>query len=330
MIICRTPFRISFFGGGTDYKEFAENYGGSVLNTTINKYCYIMLRYLPPYFKYKYYIRYRLNEKRSKISTIQHPTVRECLKYMNIDKGIELVHTAYVPARSGIGSSSSFTVCFLHALNAMKGNAITKRQLALDAINIEQNLIGESIGYQDQSAAAFGGINVINYNKANGLVVNTIPLDRDFLYKFQDSIMLFFTRLSRTASEVASTYVNKLSIEKKEELIAMKSMVSESIDILNHQDIEKFGKLLDKSWSLKRSLSKNISNRDIDDMYSLALNNGAFGGKICGAGGGGFLLLLVDKKYQENVKKALKKLLYVPFKFDFLGSQIITYNQQDF
>lgn len=330
MIITRTPFRISFFGGGTDYPNWYLNNGGSVINTTINKYCYIMLRYLPPFFKHQYHIRYRLTEKRQSIETINHPTVRECLKFMNVERGIELVHTADLPARSGLGSSSAFTVCFLHALHAILGKLITKRQLALDAIHIEQDLVKENIGSQDQTAVAFGGLNRIDFDNNKIISVKPITLKDDFIIKLQENMMLFFTGFSRTASEVAGYYIQNLPKIKNQELITMQQLVNDAEKVLYDNNIEEFGRLLDKSWKIKKTFSKKISNFEIDAIYDIAIRSGAIGGKLCGAGGGGFLLLIVPKDRQSSVRNALKKLLLVPFKFDFIGSQIIMYNQQDF
>lgn len=330
MIITRTPFRVSFFGGGTDYPNWYKEHGGAVLNTTINKYCYIMLRYLPPFLKYKYSIRYRISEKRNSIDTIQHPTVRECLNFMNVERGIELVHTADLPARSGLGSSSAFTVCFLQALNAISGKLITKRQLALDAIHIEQNLVQENIGSQDQTAASFGGINRIDFGNNNIVSVKPIILRDEFIQELQGSLMLFFTGFSRTASEIAGCYVPNLPKHNKQELESMYQLVSEAEKVLYENNIEKFGKLMHESWQLKKTFSGKISNFEIDAIYETALRNGAIGGKLCGAGGGGFLLLVVPKERQNSVRNALKKLLLVPIKFDFLGSQIIMYHQQDY
>jgi len=329
MIITRTPFRISFFGGGTDYPEWYKQYGGSVLNTTINKYCYIMLRPFPPFFKYKYQIRYRKSECCVKIDSIKHPTVRECLKFMGIDSGIELVHTADLPARSGLGSSSSFTVCFLHAINALNGKLITKRKLALDAIHVEQNLIKENIGSQDQTAAAFGGLNKVDFGGASNIIITPITPNHNIINKLQDNLMLFFTGFSRTASDVAGTYIKTLKKNNRKELFKMKEMVNYSIELLYNNKLDDFGKLLNESWKLKKTFSKNISNDTIDEIYAEALKCGALGGKLCGAGAGGFLLLYVPKEKQFFVKVALKDFLFVPFIFDTLGSQIILYNREE-
>jgi len=330
MIISRTPFRISFFGGGTDYPVWYRANCGAVLNTTIDKYCYISCRFLPPFFDYKYRIRYSLREERGNIDQIQHPAVRECLRYMRIEQGVEMVHTSDLPARSGIGSSSAFTVGFLHALHALKGRMISKRRLAAGAIYVEQDLIGEEVGSQDQVAAAFGGLNRIEFNGKENFVVQPVTLNRRKITELQNHLMFFFTGFSRTASEIAAEQIQNTSA-KSSELDTMRQMVDEAVEILNSdsQNIENFGKLLNESWKLKRSLSSKVSTSEIDDMYDTALSAGAIGGKLCGAGGGGFMLLFVPPRKQRLVKKALEKFLHVPFHFETLGSQIIVYAHQD-
>ena len=326
MIISRTPFRISFFGGGTDYPVWYKHNGGTVLNTTINKYCYISARFLPPFFEYKYRIRYTLREEVQKLSEIKHPSVRECLNYMRIDQGIEMVHTSDLPARSGIGSSSSFTVGFLNALYALSGRMVGKRNLAASAIYIEQDILGENVGSQDQVAAAFGGLNKIEFNGKENFFVQPVTVDQKRITELQNHLQLFFTGFPRTASEVASEQIQNTA-EKTTELRTMKQMVDEAIDILSshERNIEDFGKLLNESWKLKRSLSSRVTTNEIDQMYATALEAGAIGGKLCGVGGGGFMLLFVPPRKQRLVRQALKQLLYVPFRFETLGSQIILY-----
>ncbi len=331
MIITRTPFRISFFGGGTDYPAWYEEHGGTVLSTTINKYCYISCRYLPPFFDYKYRLRYNIREETASISDIKHPVVRECLRFLNIEHGIEMVYTADLPARSGIGSSSSFTVGFLNALYALAGKMISKRQLALDAIYIEQDVIKESVGAQDQVAAAFGGFNKIEFGGDHKIFVQPVTISQEMVQALQDNFMLFFTGFSRNASEIAVDQI-KNTPSKKEELKAMKGMVDDAIAILNSGvgRLDDFGKLLGESWRLKRNLSSLISSTKIDEIYETAMRSGALGGKLLGAGGGGFMLFYVPKDRQHEVRKRLKDLLYVPFHFEKSGSHIILYAQQDF
>ncbi len=330
MIISRTPFRVSFFGGGTDYPAWYRENGGVVLNTTIDKYCYISCRYLPPFFGYKYRIRYSLREEKCNIDQIEHPAVRECLKFMRIEQGIEMVHTSDLPARSGIGSSSAFTVGFLNALYALAGRMVGKRRLASNAIYVEQDIVGESVGSQDQVAAAFGGLNRIEFNGKENFFVQPVTLNQRRIMELQNHLMFFFTGFSRTASKIASEQIQNTAA-KSTELRTLRDMVDESVNILNNssENIEGFGKLLDESWKLKRSLSKRVSTSTIDDMYEVALKAGAVGGKLCGAGGGGFMLLFVPPRKQRQVKKALHKLLHVPFHFETLGSQIVVYAHQD-
>ncbi len=326
MIISRTPFRISFFGGGTDYPAWYREDGGVVLNTTIDKYCYISCRFLPPFFDHKYLIRYRLIEAVNDLSQIQHPSVRECLRYMMIDQGIEMVHCSDLPARSGIGSSSAFTVGFLKAMNALLGQMTGKSKLASDAIYVERQIIGEEVGLQDQVAAAFGGLNIIEFNGTDNFVVQPVTVNCEKIKMLQNHTMLFFSGFSRIASEIAKEQIQNTT-SNSSKLKAMKDMVAEALNILNNDncEIESFGHLLNESWKLKRTLSSRVSTSDIDDMYETALKAGALGGKLCGAGGGGFMLLFAPPRKQRMVKKALKDFLYVPFNFETLGSHIILY-----
>lgn len=325
MIISRTPFRISFFGGGTDYREWFEENGGSVLATTIDKYCYITCRYLPPFFKHKFRIIYSKMEQVKSIDEIQHPSVRETLRFMNIKKGVEIHHDGDLPARTGLGSSSSFTVGLLHALYALKGIMPSKMQLAKDAIYIEQEMIKENVGCQDQALAAVGGFNKIEFGGSNHLNVRAITISKERIELLQDHLVLFYSGLSRTASEIAGEQIKNIP-RKKKELKTMYQMVDEAINILNgNDDLTAFGKLLDESWKLKRNLSDKISTSYIDNIYNVAINSGAIGGKLLGAGGGGFVLFFVDPKNQSKLKAKLKSLLYVPFRFENLGSQIIFY-----
>lgn len=328
MIITRTPFRISFFGGGTDYPVFYKEHGGAVLSTTINKYCYITCRYLPPFFDHNFRIRYTNREETKTIGEIVHPSVRECLRYMKIEKGVEIVHSGDIPAMSGIGSSSSFTVGLLNALYALKGQIVTKRKLAFDAIHVEQNLIGEPVGSQDQTAAAFGGFNKIEFgHKKDGVFVQTLPISAEKLEYLQSCLLFYFTRFPRFASEVSKEQI-KNTHQKIKELKLMQEMVDESIEILSGpaEQYYKFGKLLNESWMLKRGLTHLITNGSIDDIYQAAMNAGAIGGKLCGAGGGGFILLFVPPEKQPKVKEKLKDLLLVPIRFENLGSHIAFYS----
>ncbi len=326
MIISRTPFRISFFGGGTDYPVWYNEHGGAVLATSINKYCYVTARYLPPFFDHKYRIRYTKREEVQSISEIKHPSVRECLAFLNFDRGVEIQHNSDLPARIGLGSSSSFTVGLLNALYALKGKMTTKRQLALEAIYIEQDKIKENVGSQDQTIAAFGGFNKIEFGSEQHIQVEPITLNAEKIQLLQDHLMLFFTGFARTASEIAGEQIEKTP-EKKNDLNRIFEMVDEAIGILNSDssDLTDFGELMHETWMIKRSLTVKITTPSIDKIYETAIKSGALGGKLLGAGGGGCILFFVEPKLQLEVKKKLKDLIYVPFKFEDLGSQIIYY-----
>lgn len=330
MIISRTPFRMSFFGGGTDYPVWYREHGGAVLSTTFNKYSHISCRYLPPFFDYKYLIRYRLREEAASIDEIRHPSVRECLKFMEIDRGVEIIYTGDIPAQSGIGSSSAFTVGLLNALSALKGKIVTKRQLARDAIHIEQQMIQENVGSQDQVATSFGGFNRVDFGGDSGFYVSPVTVHKQTLDLLQSHLMLLFTGFSRVASGIASEQI-KQTPNKKTELIAMRQMVDESIAILGagEKSIEDFGALLHESWKVKKSLSAMISTPEIEELYDVARREGAIGGKILGAGGGGFMLLFARPEDHPRLKEKFKSLVHVPFGFENLGSQVVLYSTQD-
>ena len=330
MIITRTPFRISFFGGGTDYPAWYRENGGAVLSATINRYCHISCRYLPPFFNFKYLIRYFLREEVQEISEIKHPSVRECLRFMGIDRGIEMVHTGDIPAQSGIGSSSAFTVGLLNSLYALTGKMITKRQLAMQAIHVEQNLLKENVGSQDQIAAAFGGFNKIELGGDKEFFVYPITISQDKLDYLQKHLIFFFTGLSRNASEVAAEQI-KNTVKKNKELKDMHNMVDDAINILNgkQEDYNDFGKLLHETWRIKKSLTDIVSMPAIDKIYDTALRAGAIGGKLCGAGGGGFLMFFAPPEAQAVIREKLRTLLYVPISFEKLGSHVVLYSTQD-
>lgn len=329
MIISRTPFRISFFGGGTDYPVWYKENRGATLATTINKYCYISCRYLPPFFEHRYRIIYSKMEHVKDVSEIQHPSARECLRYMKIKKGVEIHHDGDLPARAGLGSSSSFTVGLLNTLYALKGIMPTKRQLALDAIHVEQEVLKENVGIQDQILSSFGGFNLIEFGTADRFQVHPVIISPHRLVLFQKHLMLFFTGLTRDASKIAAEQI-KNTPRRKKELKAMLQLLDEAINVLNsNADLATFGKLLHESWQIKRSLSNKISTPIVDDIYSTALRAGALGGKLLGAGGGGFMVIFAKPEVQTKIRKKLKKILYVPFRFDNLGSQIIFYSPFD-
>jgi D-glycero-alpha-D-manno-heptose-7-phosphate kinase len=331
MIICRTPYRISFFGGGTDYPAWYRENRGAVLSTSINKYSYITCRYLPPFFDYRFRIRYYQREETNCISEIRHPSVRECLQFMEIDKGVDLVHHGDLPARSGLGSSSTFTVGLLHALHALKHRMPTKRDLALQAMRIEQEIIKECVGSQDQTAAAFGGLNQIEFGGSNEIVVKPIIMEPGKLERLQQSTMLFFTGFVRSASEVVQEQVQNIQ-DRRAELTEMHALVDEAVNLLLQpgDELREFGNLLDRQWKIKRRLGSRVSNSKIDAIYETGIRAGAHGGKLLGAGNGGFILFLVEPERKERIRRSLEPLLHVPCRFEFLGSQIVYYSPDDY
>jgi D-glycero-alpha-D-manno-heptose-7-phosphate kinase len=331
MIISRTPFRVSFFGGGTDYPAWYRDNGGAVIGTAINKFCYITCRYLPPFHSYKYLIRYYKREETRSVHEIQHPSVRACLKFMEIDGGVDLVHHADVPAQSGLGSSSTFTVGLLHALYALKHEMPTKRQLALNAIHVEQNLIKENVGSQDQTSAAFGGLNRIDFGGTSEILVKPLILPPERMERLQQYIMLFFTGQSRIATEVAKAQIENIP-NKKNDLRQMMRVVDEAEKILLDKTdrLADFGRLLHEQWLIKRSMSPQITNSGIDTIYETGMKAGALGGKLLGAGGGGFILFFVEPERQAIVRERLGNLLYVPVRLEYLGSQIVYFSKDDY
>ena len=328
MVISRTPYRISFFGGGTDYPAWYRQHGGSVLATTIDKYCYLTCRYLPPFFHHRIRLVYSQIENCQTVDEIAHPAVREVLRYLEIGRGVEIHHDGDLPARSGMGSSSSFTVGLLHALYALKGQMPNKQQLAKESIHVEQTLLKEIVGCQDQVLAAYGGFNQISFLANGEFRVRPVTVSPARLAELNSHLMLFFTGIERTASEVAEAYANNIDGNERE-MLAMQSLVDEGISVLNGAaDITALGGLLREAWEMKRGLSPNISNGHVDDIYRRAVYAGAIGGKLLGAGGGGFLLLFVDPSRQQHIREQLNELIYVPFNFEFSGSQIIFYDPE--
>ena len=325
MIISRTPFRISFFGGGTDYPVWYEDNGGAVLSTTVDKYCYLTCRYLPPFFKHKHRIAYSKVEMVKDIKEIRHPSVRALLDFMHISEGIEIHHDGDLPARTGLGSSSAFTVGLLHSLYALKGTMPTRQRLAQEAIHIEREILKEHVGSQDQIAVSHGGFNKISFNRDGKFRVEPIILKKECLEQLQDHLMLYFTGFSRMASHIAKKQIRNTP-KKKRELTLMHQMVDEAKNILsNSKDVVNFGKLLHESWQLKKSLTDKISTPEIDEIYEQTRKAGATGGKLLGAGGGGFMIFFVKPELQDKVRKKLKGLLEVKFRFETTGSQIIFY-----
>ena len=330
MIISRTPFRISFFGGGTDYPVWYRENGGRVISTTIDKYCYVTLRELPPFFKYKHLLRYFEREEANTVDEIKHPSIRECLKYLNMNKNIELVHHADLPAQSGLGSSSTFTVGLLMAGYALNNQMRTKNQLAHDAIEIEQRRIGEAVGSQDQTAAAFGGFNRINFGGYRELEVTPLTISTEKMRNLQDHLMLFFTGFSRNASDIAQKQIENTN-SKTKELDIMVELCKEAEELLvsSENGFLEWGELLNEQWKVKKSMTNLITNSKIDEMYEQAIRSGALGGKLLGAGGGGFMLFFVPPEKHEQLKANLNNILHVPFRFDFSGSQIVYHSKND-
>ena len=329
MIISRTPYRISFFGGGTDFPAWFRKHGGAVLATTIDKYCYLTCRYLPPFFEHRIRIVYSKIESCQSVAEITHPAVREVLRFLSLDRGVEIHHDGDLPARSGMGTSSSFTVGLLHALYALKGYMPSKQQLAAESIAIEQDVLQESVGSQDQVSAAYGGFNHITFLPNGSFSVRPITLSPDRLRELNSHLMLFYTGIKRTSANIAETYLHEIE-NRKRQLRIMKDLIEESIGILNNgDDLSGFGELLHEAWQAKRSLSPKVSNSQVDEIYESALAAGAIGGKLTGAGGGGFMLLFVPPAKREDVRERLSRLIFVPFKMEFSGSQIIFFDSEE-
>lgn len=326
LIVSRTPHRISFFGGGTDYPNYYLQHGGKVLGVAINKYCYLNVRRLPPFFEHKHRIVYSNQENVNTFDQIQHPSVRETLKFLDVDHGVSIHHDGDIPARSGMGSSSAFTVGLLNSMYALKGKRMSKAELTDTAIHIEQNLIQENVGSQDQTFAAYGGLNVINFLQNGNISVAPIILGKEKLERFEGSLMLYYTGISRIASDIAKDQISNTS-SNLDQLQKMNELVDEAYSILTTSDrsLDDFGTLLNKTWYLKKSLSQKITNPKIDEMYERAIRAGAIGGKLLGAGGGGFMIFYVPPELQPKVQTELSEYLHIPFKFDFDGSKIVVY-----
>lgn len=328
MIITQTPFRMSFFGGGTDFPDFYREHGGAVISTTFDKYCYVNVRHLPRFFDYSTELSYARTERVKRVEDIEHPAIREAMKHLDMHE-IRLTYEADLPARSGLGTSSSFAVGMLNAFYALKGKYADKRKLADDAIFLERVLCNESGGVQDQIAASFGGMNRINFN-AEGYTVNPVIISPERKKLLNRNLMLFFTGFSRFSSDIQVAAEKNLK-SKQNQLLEMLSLVDDAEKILTSKtDLEEFGRLLDYTWQLKRGITDKVSTDSIDAVYSRALQAGATGGKLLGAGGGGFLLFYVDPDKQENVRKALENLLYVPFEFENGGTRVIHYTPESY
>ena len=328
MIITRTPFRMSFFGGGTDMASFYEENGGAVLSTTFDKYCYVNIRHLPRFFDYRTHLTYSQTEYVNNYEEINHPLIREAMRFLNIHD-IRLLYDADLPARTGLGTSSSFAVGLLNSFYALKGKRVDKRRLADEAIHLERELCREAGGIQDQIAAAFGGLNRIDMDR-HGYTVSPIVISNQRKKELCDHLMLFFTGFTRFSADIQKK--TEQSIDKKtQQLREMKQMVDQAEDILTSKtSLDEFGRLLHYSWTLKRGLSSGISTGAIDDIYAKARAAGALGGKLLGAGGGGFLLFYVKPEKQAQVMQELQDLLYVPFEFEDAGTQVVYYKAEDY
>lgn len=330
MIISRTPYRISFFGGGTDYHPWYQKHGAAVLATTINHYCYINVRLLPPFFRHHSRIVWSKVEEVTAHHLIEHPSVRATLEYLQINHGVEISHQGDLPARSGLGSSSAFTVGLLNALYGLHGEMVSKRELACEAVHVERDLLKENVGVQDQIETAYGGLNKILIQQDGNFITQPIVLSPQRSQQLQDHLLLFFTGLSRTASEIAGEKIQAIA-NKENELHEIYKMVDIGTNILlGEQNICEFGHLLHEAWQLKRSLTANIAPRFVDEIYANAQKSGAIGGKLLGAGGGGFILFFAKPEDHARLKEALSDLLWVPFHFENTGSQIIFYDAQQY
>lgn len=329
MIITSTPLRISFFGGGTDYPVWYREHGGAVISTTIDKSCYITTRWLPPFFEYHSRVSYTKVENVARNDAIEHPSVRACLQFLKITEGVEVHHIADLPARTGLGTSSAFTVGLLLGLYALKNQMRDKNSVAADAVYVEQTLLQEAVGVQDQVAAAHGGFNRINFLTDGTVEVNRILAAPERIRDLEQNLALYFTGFARTASEIAKEQI-KATPQRQTELHTMFQMVKEAESIVTspNRPLDDFGRLLNESWQIKRTLTKNISNSNIDDIYDAGISAGALGGKLLGAGGGGFMLFYVPAERREALRERLKKLLCIPFSFSSRGGQVVVYEPE--
>ena len=328
MIITQTPFRMSFFGGGTDFPGFYQEHGGAVISTTFDKYCYVNVRHLPRFFDYSTELSYARTERVTDVEEIEHPAIREAMKYLDMHE-IRLTYEADLPARSGLGTSSSFAVGMLNAFYALKGKYADKRKLADDAIYLERTLCKESGGIQDQIAASFGGLNRIDFH-AEGYTVNPVIIAPERKAALNRNLMLFFTGFSRFSSDIQVAAEQNLK-SKEAQLLEMKALVDEAEQVLTSKgNLDEFGRLLDYTWKLKRGFTDQVSTDSIDAVYEKAIQAGAIGGKLLGAGGGGFLLFYVTPEKQSAVAGALENLLYVPFQFETAGTRVIHYTPEGY
>ena len=330
MIITKTPFRMSFFGGGTDMESFFREYGGAVLSTTFDKYCYVTVRHLPRFFDFTTHLTYSKMEFVNDVDEIQHPAIRNAMKLLNMQE-IRLIYEADLPARSGLGTSSSFAVGMLSAFHALKGEYADKKKLADEAIYLERNLCNEAGGWQDQIAASYGGMNRIEFNSDGTYEVRPVIIHPDRKKQLNDNLLMFFTGFTRFSSDMQNA--NSIGYkEKVKQLQEMYSLVDDAQKVLEdkHSDLDDFGRLLDRTWKLKRQTGGSITTEGIDALYEKGIKAGALGGKLLGAGGGGFLVFYVQPEKRENVTRAMNDLLYVPFRFEDGGTQVIHYSPEMF
>ena len=325
MIITKTPFRMSFFGGGTDMPEFFNEHGGAVISTTFDKYCYVNVRHLPPFMPYYSELVHSRFERVNDIEDVEHPLIRECMRLHDIHE-IRLTYEGDLPARTGLGTSSTFAVGMLNAFCALKGKMMSKRQLAEEAIHVEREILKEHGGWQDQIAAAYGGLNRIDFAE-NQFKVTPMIIHPDRKKLLNDSLMLFYTGVSRFSSEVQKDTMSNQQ-DKLTQLKEMLSLVDDAQKILvdKQSDMRDLGRLLDHTWKLKRGTGNKVSNNSIDELYVRGIKAGALGGKLLGAGGGGFLLFYVESDKQISVMKELDELMHVPFKFENEGTSVVHYN----
>lgn len=329
MIITKTPFRMSFFGGGTDIPDFFNEYGGSVLSTTFDKYCYVNVRHLPPFFDYTTELAYSKIERVTKVDDVEHPLVRNAMKMLDMHE-LRINYESDLPARTGLGTSSSFAVGLLSAFYALKGKYVDKHRLAREAIKLEREICAETGGWQDQIASAFGGLNRINFG-SNGYEVQKVIISPERKKQLNSNLLLFFTGFTRFSSEIQNTIKSSLK-EKVTYLKSMLELVDEAEAVLTDKDkdLDDFGRLLDVTWELKRKMGSKVSSGAIDALYSKGIKAGALGGKLLGAGGGGFLLFYVQPENRQALIDAMSDLLYVPFEFENGGTRIVYYTPEFF
>lgn len=327
MIISKTPIRISFFGGGTDYPDYYRKHSGEALSTSIDKYIYITVKKMESISDFKYKINYSKLEACNSVDEIQHPVVKACIKFLEIEDSIEIHVISDLPAKSGTGSSSSFTVGLLNALHCLKDRAVSKERLAKEAIHIEQVILNERVGVQDQLAAAYGGLNHLTFREDDKLNVDKIILKKEIIDSLDNNLLMFYTGVSRFAHQVLEEQIEKTKNQTiNKDLDEIKKMVQTGINYLSNNKLFEFGELLDHAWKVKKMLSNSITSTFLDEIYDKAINAGAIGGKLLGAGGGGFFVFYVEDSQKSEVRKSLSEYKEVKFNFESDGSRIIFNN----